>query len=478
MRYSPDLFGSERLDLHLQHTRGSHTTLIDPNQRHMRTFASTLLLAAVLAACAKSQPGGQTVETAASAGTVVPAACTGDNAGLTLPAGFCATVFADSLGSIRHIAIAPNGDVFLNARARRPAAAGAPAPAPQAPMVGLRDTNGDGKADVVERFGEGGGTGIALHNGFLYADVGTKIVRYPLAAGQLRPTGAAETVVEEMPLRPGHDARNFAIGRDNSLYVNFGSATNACQAKDRTPEIPGVDPCVELDTRAGIWKFSATSANQKPSLAARYATGIRNAVGLTINPADGKLYAMQHGRDQLGGPGGNWPKLFTEQQNSELPAEVLLQPNQGDDYGWPYCYYDGAQKKLVLAPEYGGDGTQVGRCSTKKGPLAAMPAHWAPNGLAFYSGSAFPAKYRGGAFIAFHGSWNRANQQQGFRVVFVPMKDGQATGSYEDFATGFDGGDPNKAAHRPTGIAVAPDGSMYISDDKAGRLYRVTYGAR
>src|SRR5438874_8719998 len=134
--------------------------------------------------------------------------------------------------------------------------------------------------------------------------------------------------------------------------------------------------------------------------------GIRNSVAITINPRDGELYVVQHGRDQLGGGGADWPKLFTAEQGAELPAEELFHVQRGDDFGWPYCYFDPQQKKKVLAPEYGGDGKEVGRCSTKKGDVAYFPAHWAPNGLLFYTGSLFPAHYRDGAFIAFHGSWN------------------------------------------------------------------------
>ena len=123
----------------------------------------------------------------------------------------------------------------------------------------------------------------------------------------------------------------------------------------------------------------------------------------------------------------NWG--FTDAQNAELPAEEFMQVNAGDDFGWPYCYYDWQQAKVVLAPEYGGDGEGIGRCSTKKDPLIGFPGHWAPMAIAFYYGNQFPASYRDGAFIAFHGSWNRAPlPQQGYRVVFVPFADGRPTG--------------------------------------------------
>src|SRR6202040_1372460 len=161
------------------------------------------------------------------------------------------------------------------------------------------------------------------------------------------------------------------------------------------------------------------------SPAERYATGIRNADGIALDAAGTTLYATQHGRDQLG---DNWSRFYTPQQGAKLPAEELLKVEKGADYGWPECYYDGMQKKLVLAPEYGGDGGwTVGECADKRPPVAAFPAHWAPNDVAIYSGKQFPTAYQGGAFIAFHGSWNRAPfPQQGYNIVFQPLLGGRA----------------------------------------------------
>jgi mono/diheme cytochrome c family protein len=156
-----------------------------------------------------------------------------------------------------------------------------------------------------------------------------------------------------------------------------------------------------------------------------------------------------------------------------------VQLRSGADYGWPECYFDGAQKKLVLAPEYGGDGgRKVGLCEQRSAPAAFFPAHWAPNDLLIVSNSKFPAAYRKGAFIAFHGSWNRApGPQGGYNVVFQPMADGKATGSFVVFADGFAGAvkEPGRAAFRPSGLAAGPDGALYISDDVHGRIWRVTY---
>ena len=251
-----------------------------------------------------------------------------------------------------------------------------------------------------------------------------------------------------------------------------------CDERGKPKDAPGADPCLELETRAGIWHFDANRTGQHFTAAARYATGIRNAVGLTVNPANGKLYSTQHGRDALF---QLFPKYFDAKFSADNPAEELLQVERGDDFGWPYCFYSHPAKKLVLAPEYGGDGTKVDRCASKKAPVAVFPGHWAPNALAFYSGARFPAKYRGGAFIAFHGSWNRAPEpQDGFNVVFQPMANGAASGQYEVFADGFagEGKAQARATYRPSGLAVMPDGSLLIGADKGGRIWKVVYGAR
>ena len=414
-----------------------------------------------------------------TAAAAAAAACPGGRAELTLPAGFCATVFAEGIERARHVTVASNGDVYTTIDGTGRPDPTRPAPAPVS-FVALRDTNHDGKADIIARVGALGNTGIGLFGGYLYVDEGTRVVRYARPDTQLVPSAAAEVVVDRLPLAPGHRARNFAIGSDSALYLNVGSATNSCQTKDRVNDSPGVDPCTELLTRAGIWKFSATKRNQHFGTSSRFATGIRNGMGIAI-AADGRLYATQHGRDQLH---DNWPTTFPDAKyQAENPAEQLMQVNKGDDFGWPYCYYAVDEKKLVNAPEYGGDGKKAERCSSRKAPLAAFPGHWAPMSLLFYTGSTFPAKYRNGAFIAFHGSWNRAPEQQaGYRVVFQPLADGAIGGAYETFADGFAGLppaeiQPGTAKHRPMGLATAPDGAMIITDDKGGRIYRVTYGA-
>ena len=457
---------------------------IDTVVRRGLPVPSILLAAAVVGCSSGERRTGDSSATAATSDTTLPAKCAGDNGGLTLPAGICATVFADSIGQARHIVVASNGDVYVTLEGTQPppknqtAAPAPPAPKPKASFVALRDSTRDGRADVITRIGTVGNTGIALANGYLFVDEGKDIVRYKRGDNELTPSGKREVVVQDLPMLPGHRARSIAIGNDGALYVNVGSATNSCQVKDRTNDSPGNDPCTELNTRAGIWKFDANKTGQSFSPAARFASGIRNGMGVAIHPGDGALYATQHGRDQLH---DNWPSVFpTTQYSAENPGEEMLQVSQGDNFGWPYCYYAMDEKKLVTAPEYGGDGKKTDRCTDKKEPAAVFPGHWAPMSLLFYTGNALPAKYKDGVFIAFHGSWNRLPEpQQGYRVVFQPMSNGKASGAYETFADGFAGLpaneiQPDRAKHRPVGLAQGPDGALYITDDAGGRIYRLT----
>lgn len=385
-----------------------------------------------------------------------------DNAGLKLPANFCATVFADSVAGARHIVVAPNGDVFVATRNSQNQRGG---------IVALRDTTRDGKADMRVKFGENGGNGIFLRGRTLWFATNDAVLRYTLPEGNLLAHTNPDTIVRDLPVG-GHASKSIVVGRDNDLFMNIGSLSNACQVENRQPRSPGVDPCVELDTRAGIWRFSATEKNQRPTKDKRFATGLRNTNAITFAP-DGRLYGVQHGRDNLG---DNWG--FPDEQSAEKPAEILVRIESGDDYGWPYCYYDQDLNSHVLAPEYGGDGRKVGdRCDDADKPLVAFPGHWAPNGVVMYDGNQFPARYRRGFFVAFHGSWNRAPlPQAGYNVVFVPMPDGKP-GAYEVFADGFAGEtvQPRGAAHRPVGVTVGPDGSLFVTDDTGGRIYRIFY---
>jgi glucose/arabinose dehydrogenase/cytochrome c5 len=406
------------------------------------------------------------------------AGCPNDDSGLKLPAGFCATIFADGIGHARHMVVA-GGVLYVNTWSGE--YYGNDTPHAGGFLVALQDKAGAGKADVQERFGETvqsgghGGTGIGLYNGSLYAESNDRIVRYTLPAGSIVPQGAPATIVSGLPLTGDHPMHPFISDAQGALYVDVASATNSCQLKNRTLDSPGADPCTELETRAGVWRYDANKSDQHFSSAERFATGIRNAEGFAID-SSGRMFVTQHGRDQLH---SNWPALSKPEQEATQPAEELLLLKQGGDYGWPECYYDGIQQKLVLAPEYGGDGgKKIGVCAQKTAPVAAFPAHWAPNAMVYYGAQQFPKHYQGGVFIAFHGSWNRAPYPQGgYNVVYQPLDGERASGPCEIFADGFAGAvkSPDGAAHRPSGLAVGPDGALYISDDVRGRIYRVIY---
>lgn len=404
----------------------------------------------------------------APAGAAQAAPCDGDIGGVSLPAGFCATVFADGLGTARHLAVGADGTVYVALQAR----------AHGGGIVALRDTHGDGHADQSQYFGDSGGSGIALHAGYLYFATETEVLRYRLKAGELAPAAPPESVVRGFPSQDEHAAKSIAIDADGHLYVNVGAPSNACQQADRAAGSSGIRPCPLLEHHGGIWRFDADKTGQVFGKdGARYATGIRNAVAVTWNGAQKTLYALQMGRDQLS---DNWPKLYTDAQNAELPAEEFFAVHADDDFGWPYCYYDQLQKKKVLAPEYGGDGKASGDCGKFGQPLMAFPGHWAPESVLFYTGTAFPAHYRDGAFVSFHGSWNRAPlPQAGYKVVFVPFVNGKPSGDYEAFADGFAGSSPlyapDDARFRPMGLAEGPDGALYIGDTQHGRIWRVTY---
>jgi glucose/arabinose dehydrogenase len=293
-----------------------------------------------------------------------------------------------------------------------------------------------------------------------------EVIRHPWVPGQLAVSGPADTVVRDLPGARQHGIKTFALAPPNRLFVNHGAPSNSCQRDDRQSRSPGLDPCPLLDTTGGIWVFDADRSGQTRTQGRRFATGMRNTVALAVRTADNQVYAAIHGRDMLGGSWG-----FSDSANAELPAEVFVRVTEGADFGWPYCYYDGALGRYVMAPEYGGDGRDQGRCGNVARPLVAFPGHWAPNGLLFPSGAGVADRYRNGALLVFHGSWNRAPlPQQGFKIVFVPFTGAQA-GQWEVFAEGF-----QTVGSRPVDVAEGPDGSLYVSDDARGRVYRILHG--
>ena len=386
---------------------------------------------------------------------------------LKLPAGFNAVVFADGLGKARHLTVNTNGDVYVKLEGVKNGKS----------IMRLRDANKDGVAEDISGFGNYGGTGIAIKNGYLYASSDEEVFRYKLDENnKIVNPDQPEKIITGLLARHEHEAKAIALDNDGNIYVNIGAYSNACQVTDRTKGSPGMKPCPILDSAGGIWKFKADKLNQVYGDGVRYATGLRNVVGLDWNTATNTLFVMQHGRDQLH---DLFPDMYDNKQSAELPAECMYELHQGSNCGWPYIYYDQLQNKKILAPEFGGDGKKTAG-EDAQDPVVAFPGHLAPNGLLFYTGSQFPEKYKNGAFIAFHGSWNRAPEpQEGFYVAFVPFKDGKPSGKWEIFADGFAGGPDlvasGRAKHRPCGLAQAPDGSIYVSDDSKGTIWKITY---
>jgi len=398
-----------------------------------------------------------------------------ENGGLTLPDGFEAVVVVNSLeGKARHLAVRDNGDIYVKLRL----------PDDKGGNAVLRDRNGDGRADQIKVFGKYPihgkyGTGMRIHQGYLYFSSQTTVYRQKLRPGKMLPEDQLEILLEDDlgKSRREHIAKPIAFDNQGHFYIPFGAPSNACQEPKRTPLAAGLDPCPQLENFAGVWRFDLNKLNQRPANGVQVASGIRSLVGLTWNPADEELYAVVHGRDDLL---RLFPDRYSPWQSALLPSEEFIRIEQGSNFGWPYCYYDQMREEKVLAPEYGGDGEIVGRCTTFNKPIMGFPGHWAPNDILFYQGDQFPERYKHGAFIAFHGSTNRTPYpQSGYFVGFVPFREGKAVGTWEVFADGFARVDTivnvTDAVFRPMGLAEGPDGSLYISDTEHGAIWRVRY---
>jgi glucose/arabinose dehydrogenase len=400
---------------------------------------------------------------------------------LALPDGFRATVFHDGVGRARHLAVTGDGVVYVKLRGP---VAGQP-PAAFKGLVALQDTGGDGRADRVEYFGDyedtgDYGTGMRLFDGHIYFSTARQIFRQRLTPGRLVPTSPVEVVLRHqsrLSQSYEHIAKPIAFDDRGHLYVPFGAPGDVCQDRNRQPGAPGAMPCGQLDWHSGVWQFDARRLDQTEQDGRRYATGIRSFVAMAWDPQSRDLYGVQHGRDDLY---RSWPQYYSRWASALLPSEEFFRVREGFDGGWPYYYFDWMQGKKLLNPEYGGDGKKEGDGAKLTPPLVGFPGHFAPNDLLFYQGTQFPARYRNGAFIAFHGSTIRMPYSQGgYFVAFVPMQDGKPSGEWEVFADGFSVIDPipntGDAVARPMGLAEGPDGSLYVSDSVKGRIWKVTY---
>ncbi len=398
-----------------------------------------------------------------------------DNGGLFLPDQFEAVVVAESTGPARHMAVSDEGIIYVKLRSPKPKG-----------IVALQDRNNDGKADSIVYFGdykdEGAyGTAMRIYRGYLYFTTAGQLYRVKLTPGKMIPEGEFEVIVNDDYKHDKHGyehiAKPIAFDDKGNVYVPFGAPGDVCQVRNRIPGYPGEDPCSQLEEHGGIWKFDANKTGQTQKDGIRYATGMRSLVAMDWNHADSSLYVVLHGRDDLHSRNA---ALFSPWQSAVLPSEEFLKVKEGTNAGWPYYYYDQIKGKRMLNPEYGGDGTKEGKGDQYARPLIGFPAHLAPNDLFFYTGDQFPKHYKNGAFIAFHGSTNRAPYPQaGYFVAFVPFVNGIPTGKWEVFADGFAGVDPvvsvNDARYRPMGIAMGPDGALYLTETNKGKIWRVMY---
>jgi glucose/arabinose dehydrogenase len=338
---------------------------------------------------------------------------------IRLPPGFAIEMFASDLGHPRFLALDSRGTLLVSVpRAGR--------------VIALPDDNRDGRADGVVPVVEGLDLphGLAFLDGRLYVAETGRVVRFDYDPATRRVRGAPTVVVPNLPVRGSHWTRTIVIGPDRSLYVSVGSSCNICEERDQR--------------RAAIYRYDLGGRGGVP-----FATGLRNAVGIAFRPGTPELWATVNGRDWLG---------------DDRPGEYITHVEQGGFYGWPYCHWTTGGP--VPDPDLGGGA----RCNGARRPDLLYQAHTAPLGLAFYTGSQFPAEYRGDLFVALHGSWNRT-VPVGYKVLRVRL--GGPAPTAEDFATGWfvDG----RYWGRPVDLAVAPDGALFLSDDALGAVYRIVY---
>ncbi len=331
---------------------------------------------------------------------------------LTLPQGFTIGLYAEQLGGVRFMALGPDGDVYASLTG-----AGR--------VVRLGDSDHDGVADRVAIVAQGLNQphGLAFRGDTLYVAETNRVVRFDA------PGAAPTVVVANLPAGGGHFTRTILF-QDDRLFVSVGSSCNICDEQD--------------PRRAAVARYNLDGSGETS-----FATGLRNSVGLAVNPATHEIWATNNDRDNLG---------------DDLPPDRVNLLREGGFYGWPFCYLPNQPN-----PEYQ---RTPGRCAEAIGPVVTLPAHTAPLGLAFYQGAMFPPEYRGDLFVALHGSWNRS-VPIGYEVVRVDIENGQPAGAPQPFITGWLEG--RGSWGRPVDVLGLTDGSLLISDDEGGRIYRVTY---
>jgi len=340
---------------------------------------------------------------------------------LTVPPGFAIDVFADKVGSVRFMVIDPAGTLLVS----EPSAGR---------VLALPDKNGDGKADSVQTVVTGLDQphGLAFHDGALYIAETSRVQRFAYDPATMKATQPA--LLARLPSGGGHWTRTVVFGPDGRMYVSVGSSCNVCRESDRR--------------RAAILRFNADGSGEQ-----LFSTGLRNAVGLAIHPATGALWATVNERDWRG---------------DDMPPDYVTEVREGSVHGWPDCV------TVRGRPQADTSFAKGAACDKVAPPSVELQAHSAPIGLAFYTGAQFPEEYRGSLFVAYRGSWNRT-LPTGYKIVRIRFRDGQPTGSplVEDFATGWLEG--TSAWGRPVDLVVGRDGALYLSDQGASRIYRITH---
>lgn len=365
-----------------------------------------------------------------------------------VPDGFKIGLFAQGLSGPRQMRVAPNGDIFVaETRAGR--------------IRVLRAADGEAKPSANEIYASGLNEpfGVALFPSddpkWVYVANTDSVVRFPYHAGDLKAPGNAETIVAELPHGGGHTTRDIAFSRDGKrMLISVGSRSNDAEGNGGPPE--GLQAWIDSQPLGADWggetdRADVLAFDPDGKRLGIFATGIRNCVGLAVHPSTGDLYCSTNERDGLG---------------DNLVPDYVTRVREGAFYGWPWLYIGSNED-----PRHVGDRADLkGKVTV---PDVLLQPHSASLGLTFYTGHQFPAVYSGDGFAAEHGSWNRS-KRTGYKVIRIRLKDGVPTGEYEDFITGFVIGD-NDVWGRPVGVAVAHDGSLLVSEDGNGTIWRVTH---
>jgi glucose/arabinose dehydrogenase len=344
----------------------------------------------------------------------------GGIADVQVPPGFRVNVFAQGLNGPRFLTVGPDQVLYVADRLNDR-------------IVALPDADSDGVADEVRVFAADipRPHSVIYHEGAWYVGITSGVIRLEDSDGD----GSADrrtTIIDDLPTQGQHSTRTVEFLPDGRLVVSVGSSCNVCEEEDAR--------------RAAVVVYDGLQGGGERILA----RGLRNAVGLAVHPQTGQLWATNNGRDLMG---------------DDLPPETLYVVQDGADYGWPRCH-----SGRIEDPDYGYEGA----CEDADPPVVEMQAHSAPLGLTFYRGQAFPAEYRDDLFIAFHGSWNRS-VLTGYKVVRLPFENGQPASQVEDFATGWLDEDTGEVSGRPVDVVVGADGALYVTDDKGGIVYRISY---